>query len=236
MLVELIELVLTQAHVELRPREAETVGGSGLVAASFLHHPGNRLALDGREVRRRRSAHRVVRAQREMPCGDQAAFGQNNRPLERIAELTDVAGPAVMQQRVFGVARETGRRTADRAPDVLQKCVGEEGNVRRPLPQRRQANVEDVQAIVQILAERATIHRLSEVPVRRSDDANVGLQKTRATQSLKLALLQHAQKLCLGGQAHLADLVEEQYATSRQLDLSGLGLLRAGKRPTLVAE
>src|SRR3979490_720309 len=96
-----MEVVLTQAHVELRPRETETVGGSGLVAAGFLHHPGNRLPLDGCEVRRCRRAHGLVRAQRKMPCGDETAFGKNNRALERIAELTNVTGPAVMQQRVL---------------------------------------------------------------------------------------------------------------------------------------
>ena len=60
--------------------------------------------------------------------------------------------------------------------------------------------------------------------------------EARAAEPLELALLQHAQELRLRGQAHLADLVEEQHAARRQLDLPGLGLLRAGERAALVAE
>jgi hypothetical protein len=56
------------------------------------------------------------------------------------------------------------------------------------------------------------------------------------SQSLELALLQDAKELGLCGCAHLGDFVEKKYAARRQLDLPGLGLLRARKRATLVAE
>ena len=58
----------------------------------------------------------------------------------------------------------------------------------------------------------------------------------RPAEPLELALLQHAQELRLRREAHLADLVEEQHAAGRQLDLARLGLLRARERAALVAE
>ena len=48
--------------------------------------------------------------------------------------------------------------------------------------------------------------------------------------------LQHPQKLRLRGEAHLGDLVEEQHASRRELHLTGLCLLRAGERASLVAK
>jgi hypothetical protein len=38
------------------------------------------------------------------------------------------------------------------------------------------------------------------------------------------------------GEAHLTDLVEEQHAAGRQLNLARLGLLRARERATLISE
>ena len=60
--------------------------------------------------------------------------------------------------------------------------------------------------------------------------------ESRPAEPLILAFLQKAQQLRLRRQAHLADLVEEQHATRRHLDLSGFRLLRAGERAALVAE
>ena len=62
------------------------------------------------------------------------------------------------------------------------------------------------------------------------------LSEPGPAEPLELALLQDAQELRLRRQAHLADLVEEQHAAGRQLDLARLGLLRARERAALVAE
>ena len=77
---------------------------------------------------------------------------------------------------------------------------------------------------------------MREIAVGGGDHADVGLQRARAAEALELALLQHAQELRLHGRAHLADLVEEQDAAGGQLDLPGLGLVRAGEGAALVAE
>jgi hypothetical protein len=53
---------------------------------------------------------------------------------------------------------------------------------------------------------------------------------------LKLPLLQHTQELGLRSQAQFADFVEKQHARRCQLELSGLALVCAGERATLVPE
>jgi hypothetical protein len=62
------------------------------------------------------------------------------------------------------------------------------------------------------------------------------LTRRGASEALELALLQHAQELRLCGEAHLADLVEEQHTAGGELDLSGLGLLRTREGAALVAK
>ena len=49
-------------------------------------------------------------------------------------------------------------------------------------------------------------------------------------------MLEHAQQLRLGGRPHLADLVEEERALVRQLELAELLRVRVGERAALVAE
>ena len=97
-------------------------------------------------------------------------------------------------------------------------------------------DVEHVQTIVEVGAELALRHRIVQVPVGGGDHAHVGVDRARAAQAHELALLQHAQELRLRGGRHLGDFVEKQHAARRQLNLSGLGLLRAGEGAALESE
>ena len=97
-------------------------------------------------------------------------------------------------------------------------------------------DVEDPEAVEQVLAKVAALDGFAQVAVGGGDDPDVRLQEARPAEPLELALLQHPQELRLRGQAHLADLVEEQHAARRELHLTGLGLLRARERAALVAE
>ena len=66
-----------------------------------------------------------------------------------------------------------------------------------------------------------------EIAVRRGDHAHVDAFGAAAADLLDLALLQRAQDLGLGAQAHVADLVEEQRAAVGLRELAGAGLDRA---------
>ena len=75
-----------------------------------------------------------------------------------------------------------------------------------------------------------------QVAVGRGDDAHVDLQRRRAADALEALLLERAQDLGLQRQRQVADLVEEQRAAMRQLELARLARDRAGERALLVAE
>ena len=88
----------------------------------------------------------------------------------------------------------------------------EEGNVVATFPECGQLDRNDVQPIVEILAERPVSDHPWEIRVRGSDHADVDLDGMRVSDAFELALLNHAQQLGLKGRAHRPDLVEEDRA------------------------
>ena len=106
----------------------------------------------------------------------------------------------------------------------------------RPLAQRRHAQIDDVEAEIEILAESALAHRLLEVAVRGGDDADVDLHRLGAADAVDLALLDGAQQLGLQARMHLADFVEQQGAAIGFLELADAARDGAGEGALLVAE
>ena len=109
-------------------------------------------------------------------------------------------------------------------------------DVAAALAQRRQQDVDDVQAIEQILAEATLGDLLLQVAVGRGDQADVGRDGLIATHAFELAFLQHAQELHLGRRRDVADFVEEQRAAVGLLEATLASAIRAGVRAALVAE
>ena len=99
-----------------------------------------------------------------------------------------------------------------------------------PVAQRRHPDRDDVDPVVEVLAERPFLDRLLEVDVGRRDQPEVGLDRLGAADALDLPLLDRAQQLGLQVEPQVADLVEEQRAAGGQLELAELLLVRAGER------
>src|SRR5258708_1568594 len=167
---------------------------------------------------------------------DQPALAQNRGPLERVAQFPNVPRPVVLEQRLSRRSCQAGRRTSERLRDLLEERVAQQHDVARALSKWYQTDVEHLQPVEEVFAKVATLDRLAQAAVGRRNDPAVGLQQPCPAKPLKFSLLKHAQELGLRRQAHLADLVEEQHTTGGELDLSRLGLLRAGERAPLVAE
>ena len=94
----------------------------------------------------------------------------------------------------------------------------------------------DVQPIVEVLAEAALGHLLGQVAVGGRDDAHVHPRRPLGADRVDLALLQRAQQLDLHVERQLADLVEEQDAAVRLLELAQVLVGGAGEAALLVAE
>jgi hypothetical protein len=96
------------------------------------------------------------------------------------------------------------------------------GQVSRAVAQRRHLDAEDVQAVVEILAERPIAHQRSQVAVRGGDHAHIDRHGLDRADRQHLFLLQHTQQARLQRRRHIADLVEEQRAVVRRLEQAGL--------------
>src|SRR5205085_2020503 len=104
------------------------------------------------------------------------------------------------------------------------------------LAQGGYVNREDVDAVVEVVAEASVLNHRAQVSVRGGDDAHVNLYRARAADATNLALLQGAQQFRLHRNVELAYLVEEERALVRYLEEALLLGVRAGERALLVSE
>src|SRR5690606_3601334 len=112
----------------------------------------------------------------------------------------------------------------------------QERDVALALAQRRQAHLDHVEPVVEVLAEATLPDLLQQVAVGRRDQPYVDLDGLDAADPLELLLLDRAEQLHLHVDRDLADLVEEERAVVRELEAARLAGDGAGERALLVAE
>ena len=141
--------------------------------------------------------------------------------------------PAGLQRRVgdaLGLDAELARA-------LLQEVARQQRDVLAPLAQRRQAQADDVEAMEQVLAERAlACTRSSRFWWVAAMTRTLAFDRLVAADAVELAVGQHAQQPRLQVERHVADLVEEQRAAVGLLEAAAAHRLRAGEGAALVAE
>ena len=86
------------------------------------------------------------------------------------------------------------------------------------LAEGRQVDGDDLQPVVEVLAEAAPLDLVVEVLVRGADEADVDGARARLADPADLLLLEDAEELGLEGERQVADLVEEERAARGLLD------------------
>src|SRR6185503_18901082 len=160
----------------------------------------------------------------------------DHQPLHLVLELADVAGPVVAHHQLHRLLAEAPDGLADLVGVALEEMIGEDRDVLAPLAERRQPEREDLEPVVEILAEAAPGDLLLQVAVGRGDDAHVDVLRRRGADRADLPLLERAEELRLERRRRLRDLVEEERAPVRDLEEALLLVDRAGERALLVAE
>src|SRR5271168_1722563 len=164
------------------------------------------------------------------------AVGHEDDALQRVFQFPDVPRPAVALQGLHGLFREgLGGNMIGRAVDAGE-VVNEQGNVREALAQRRQKHRDDVNAVIEVLAEAILAHRFLQVLVRGREQPEIHGYGPLAAQVNDRVVLEHAEQLALEGQGERADFVQEERAAVRQLDAALLGLRCSGKGALFIAE
>ena len=119
---------------------------------------------------------------------------------------------------------------------AFDEMLGQRHDLARPIAQRRHANLDHVEAIIEVLAKALLAHRLFERLVGGGDDAGVDLRGRRAADPLESLVLQKAQQLGLQRGREVADLVEKDRAAVGRLEPARLVLDCAGERAANVSE
>ena len=110
-------------------------------------------------------------------------------------------GHGVVHQHADGFLRQRLAGQVVVPAGLLDEVPGQQRDVLAPLAQRRQRDRDDVQAVVEVLAELAFLDHLAQVGVGGRDDARVELDRARLADALDLPLLERAQQLGLQRQA-----------------------------------
>src|ERR1019366_7278666 len=102
--------------------------------------------------------------------------------------------------------------------------------------QRRHLDVEDVEAVEEVTAQMAALHRLLRILVGCCDNAYVDRRFGFTPKAAEFTVLEHAEQLGLGGGGHLTNLVEQQCPFFSQFETSGASLNGSSERSFFVAE
>jgi hypothetical protein len=111
-------------------------------------------------------------------------------------------------------------RQAAAAGDVVQQRLDQGLHVLQPLAQRRQADRQHVQPVVQVGAELAAATMAGQVAAGGGDHAHVHADRPGCCPAARPPAPAARAAACLQRQRHVADLVEEQRAAVGQLELA----------------
>src|SRR5262249_8559819 len=161
---------------------------------------------------------------------------EHDGALQSVLELAHVALPRPPDQGPERVALDAETVSPELGVEPVNEVVHQAGNVTPALAQRRHDQVDDVQAIEQILAEVPGLDLALELAVRARDDARVDRNRLGPADRQDALVLDDPQQLDLERQRHLADLVEEQRALARRHEEALVGLHRGRERAAYMAE
>src|SRR5437867_9864876 len=156
--------------------------------------------------------------------------------LDLVAELAHVARPVEAYEALERAGLEPGDALAVRLGGCPEEAIGKQWDVLPPRAQRREADRECDQPVVEVLAEAACRDLRGEVAVRRRDDTHVDPARPVVAHRHDLALLEDAQELRRHRRRHLAELVEEHGAALRRLEEATVIVGRAREGAPPVAE
>ena len=109
-------------------------------------------------------------------------------------------------------------------------------NVGDTVAERRNVKRHDVQAVVQVLAERPAVHQSAQVAISGGNDARIYAVHLIPADRTIIAVLQHPEEPSLRFQRHIPDLIQEHRAARRFMEASGPAARGTGEGTPLVPE
>ena len=91
-----------------------------------------------------------------------------------------------------------------------QEVLRENGNVVAAVSERRNEERHDRDPVIQVVTEAAVLDGLTEIFIRRRDDADVHFRRMFGADFAHFPFLHGAKELHLHGERHLPDLIQKQ--------------------------
>ena len=114
--------------------------------------------------------------------------------------------------------------------------LNKEWDVLAALAEGRQVQIDEVDAIEEVLAEGLVLHHRPQVGIRGTNHPDIRTARVAVAQHLVGLVLQHAQQLHLAGKRQFANLIQEDGATFRQLEATDAVGCGIGEGTFLMAE
>src|SRR5579859_6755315 len=97
----------------------------------------------------------------------------DDRPLDYVLQLANVAGPWVLAETIERLAVDDRDLLAHSLREPVGEVLDEQRDVARSLAKRRHIDRKDVQAVEEIRAEATLVDRGVQVAIRRGDHPNI---------------------------------------------------------------
>src|SRR6478672_2780606 len=175
----------------------------------------------------------------KMPSGSRGTITSPSQAMNArstTAQLADVARPRVGHEGLERGVVDAGDALVVLGVELLDEAGDEQRDVLDPLAERRHREGEDVEPVVEVLAEGPVLHGRDRVLVGGRHDPDVDDDLGLAAEAPEGALLEEAEELGLDAGLHLGDLVEEEGAAVGELEAALAAIAGVGEGAALVAE
>src|SRR5580704_16757262 len=131
---------------------------------------------------------------------DYVFTAQDDIALDQVLEFADVSWPMIFVQHGHEVEREGAGAAVVFAVVIFEEVVNERLDVATALAEWRHAQIDHVDAVVQILTEGSILNFDVQLAVGGADDADFDFLVFLGADATELAVLQQLQQLGLQGQ------------------------------------
>src|SRR5579862_5358934 len=161
---------------------------------------------------------------------------KDDAPFNEMLQLTDVSRPRMTYQSIHHFFRNLFHPLMHPLGKNFHEMTCKQRYVFRAIPQRRQSDWKNMEAIEQIAPESIFRNQLLQVLVRRHYQAHIYTLCLRTSKPLEFRFLQDTQKLGLQLKRDIADLIEEESSGVRSLKASDTPDNRTGESSSLMSE
>ena len=186
-------------------------GGLGLVAIESLQAGEDHQFFDfcHRHVQKslRQRFHRLG-VQTDMPFLQGFFVGQDASPANHIPQLSDITGPGKVLQPSHGRFGDRPDLRTGLVLECINKSLAEQIHIAHPLPERGNVNLQDIQAVIEVITEAPLANRLLKVAIGSGNHTDIDLPIQIASHALENSLLEDPEQFGLQSDRDFADFVQ----------------------------